>query len=152
MKELIAKILAPYFVILTFRSSSYDSSRRHVDASHWQTQPSDNKIWVSGNCFPFGGQNNKILGQARGFLCQCAKAFSVNIIGLLPPPPQKKTIFFTAFPSGSAFPDSSKEHLKSTRTGPRFHWKIQTEVNHPRPRQHASQVHADRAALVSLEL
>ena len=64
--ELIAKTPVPYFVISTFRSGCYDSSR-HVDASHWLTQPSDKKICVSGNCFPSRGQNDKIEGGARGF-------------------------------------------------------------------------------------
>ena len=56
-------------------NSCYDSSR-HIEARHWLAQPSDNKICVSGNCFPSGGENNKIGGGVRGFSLSVSQGLS----------------------------------------------------------------------------
>ena len=56
-------------------NSYYDSSR-HIEARHWLAQPSDNKICVSGNCFPSGGENNKIGGGVRGFSLSVSQGLS----------------------------------------------------------------------------
>ena len=56
-------------------NSYYDSSR-HIEARHWLAQPSDNKICVSGNCFPSGGENKKIGGGVRGFSLSVSQGLS----------------------------------------------------------------------------
>ena len=86
--ELITKMSVPYFMILTFRSSSvsscYDSSR-HIGESHWLTQPSDNKIVFLGVVFHLEAKIIKFKVGYGVCLCQCAKAFPGNIIVLLRP-------------------------------------------------------------------
>ena len=73
--ELIAKMSVPHFVISAFRSGCHDSSRR-LGASRWPAQPSDNKMCVSGKCFPSGGQNEKTEGGAWVFYLPARQGLS----------------------------------------------------------------------------
>ena len=82
--ELITKMSVPYFMISTFRSSCYDSSR-HIGESHWLTQPSDNKIVFLEIVFHLEAKIIKFKVGYGVFLCQCAKAFPGNIMVLLRP-------------------------------------------------------------------
>ena len=64
------------FVISTLIRSGRHNKSRHVGASHWPTQPSDNNIYVSENGFPSGSQNNEIEGGARKFTLSVRQGFS----------------------------------------------------------------------------
>jgi hypothetical protein len=72
-----------FYTKTRFGARTHGSSR-HTDASHWPTQPSDNKIVFLGIIvFHLEAKIIKLKAGHGGFLCQCAKAFSANMMVLL---------------------------------------------------------------------